>query len=69
MPHVDTYFQHSKYEISVTDLAGKITSELSGGIGPKITILNRPFSVDVDLDPDVRVICRDFIRGVCGRKL
>merc|ERR1712106_267570 len=25
-------------------------------------------SVDVELDPDVRVICRDFIRGVCGRK-
>ena len=35
----------------------------------KIEKLNSPFSVDVDLDPDVRVICRDFIRGVCGRKL
>ena len=27
------------------------------------------FSVDGDLDPDVRVICRDFIRGVCGRRV
>ena len=25
--------------------------------------------MDGDLDPDVRVICRDFIRGVCGRRV
>jgi cell division protein FtsB len=53
----------------LTGMTSQADTNVKDSISTTCSVSNMSISsVDVDLDPDVRVICRDFIRGVCGRK-